>query len=302
MDLSIQIGRINLKNPVISASGTFGYGTEFIDILDISKLGAISVKGLHIDPQGGNPPIRIVETPCGMLNSIGLQGIGIDSFEKDKMPILRGYDVPIIVNFWGRSNYEYEKACERLNAISGISGLELNVSCPNIKAGGMSFGTDPEVLSGLVRSIRKMTNLTLIVKLSPNVTSISEMAKIAEYEGADALSLINTISAMAIDIENRKPILANKIGGLSGPAIRPIALRMVWEAVNSVKIPVIGIGGIMNGNDAMEFIIAGASAIQVGTANFINPLSSIQIIEDIKQYCIKHSFNDIKSLIGSLIT
>ncbi len=300
MDLRTDIGKILLKNPVMVASGTFGYGVEFEGFFDLGLLGGISVKGLHLNKRQGNAPQRIMETPCGMLNAIGLQGIGIEAFSREKMPVLRKYDVPIIVNFWGTSTEEYEKAVEKLNDVEGIAGLEVNVSCPNIKEGGMTFGTDPKVLSQLIRSIRKKTALPLMVKLSPNVTSVGEMGHIVESEGVDSISLINTFAAMMIDVETRKPVLSNGVGGLSGPGIRPIAVKMVWEVAQRVKIPVIGMGGIMNARDALEFMIAGASAVQIGTANFVNPRISLEVIEGIKDYCLNHEIEDVKSLIGSL--
>lgn len=300
LNLTTNIGNIEIKNPVITASGTFGYGVEFEDFFDLSLLGGVSVKGLHINPKLGNAPQRIMESPCGMLNAIGLQGIGIETFKKEKMPVLRKYDTAIIVNFWGTTEEEYIQAVEQLNEMEGIAGLEVNVSCPNIKEGGLAFGTNPPVLAQLIKEIRKKTTLPLMVKLSPNVTSISEMAKLVEAEGADSLSLVNTFTAMLIDVDKRTPILSNGIGGLSGPAIRPIAVRMTWEAASSVSIPVIGMGGIMNTRDALEFLIAGASAIQVGTANFVNPHISVEIVEGIKEYCQKHKITDIKEIIGSL--
>ncbi|MDH4128010.1 MAG: dihydroorotate dehydrogenase [Spirochaetota bacterium] len=300
MDLKTNIGRIILKNPVITASGTFGYGTEYNEYIDLNLLGAISVKGLHVNPKQGNLPQRITETPCGMLNAIGLQGIGIDAFAKDKMPILRQYNVPILVNFWGTTIDEYENAVLKLNNIDGIAGLEVNISCPNIKEGGITFGTNGKLTSLLIKTIRKKTKLPLMVKLSPNVTSISKIAKIVESEGADSISLINTFTAMVIDIEKRKPVLSNVTGGLSGPAIRPIAVRMVWEVAKAVKIPVIGIGGIMNAQDALEFIIAGASAVQIGTANFVDPLTALKVIDGIEEYCVRHKISNFKNLIGSL--
>lgn len=300
INLSTNIGKLNIKNPVMTASGTFGYGVDFQDFFDLSLLGGISVKGLHINPKMGNAPQRIMESPCGMLNAIGLQGIGIQAFKDEKMPILRNYDTAIIVNFWGTTEEEYLEAVEQLNEIDGVAGLEVNVSCPNIKEGGMAFGTNPHVLGKLIKAIRKKTSLPLMVKLSPNVTSIGEMARLVEAEGADSISLVNTFTAMLIDVEKRTPILSNGIGGLSGPAIRPIAVRMTWEASNAVKIPVIGMGGIMNTNDALEFLIAGASAIKIGTANFVDPNVSVKIIEGIKEYCNKHNIKDIKELIGSL--
>lgn len=300
MDLSTDIGGIKLKNPVICASGTFGYGVEFEDILDLNSLGGISVKGLHIHPKEGNAPQRITETPCGMINAIGLQGIGITAFIEEKLPILKKYNTAIIVNFWGTTIQEYESAVDLLNQADGIAALELNASCPNVKAGGMTFGTDPKILGDLVKAVRKKTTLPLIIKLSPNVTSIGEMAKVAESQGADSISLVNTFSAMAINVDTRKPILSNNVGGLSGPAIRPIAVKMVWDAANSVRIPVLGMGGIMNARDALEFIIAGASAVQIGTAHFVNPLVALEVIDGIRNYCVKNNFDNFKSLIGSL--
>ncbi len=300
MDLSTNIGKLTLKNPVITASGTFGYGVEFQDKIDLNRLGAISVKGLHIDPKQGNPPPRIMETPCGMINAIGLQGIGIDAFAKEKMPVLRQFEVPVIVNFWGTTVEEYVRAVEKLNELEGIAGLEANVSCPNVKAGGMAFGTDIKEVANLIKTLRKKTNLPLMVKLSPNVTSVSEIAKAVEGEGADSVSLINTLAAMIIDVEQRKPVLSNVVGGLSGPAIRPVAVKMVWEVAKSVKIPVIGLGGIMNARDALEFILAGAAAVQIGTANFVNPETAINVIDGIEDYCKRHGFADFKSLIGAL--
>ncbi len=298
--LSVQIASLNLKNPIITASGTFGYGEEYSGFIDIERLGAIVVKGLSITPKKGNPPPRIIETPAGMLNAIGLQNIGIAVFINDKLPFLRQFKTPVIANFFGDTVDEYIRAAEALSNANGVHALEMNVSCPNKEASWCVFGTNPETLSHVVSMVRKVTRLPLIVKLSPNVTDIGLMARVAEDSGADAISLVNTLTAMCVDINRRKPILANITGGLSGPAIRPVAVRMVWEACKAVKIPVIGMGGIMNFKDAIEFLIVGAKAIAVGTANFVNPLATIDIIEGIEKYMIEEGFTDINQLIGSL--
>lgn len=299
-NLSIQIGSLNLKNPVMTASGTFGYGEEYSEFIDIQRLGAIVVKGLSFKPKKGNPPPRIIETPSGMLNAIGLQNIGVEAFINDKLPFLRQFDLPVIVNFFGDTVDEYINSAQALTNADGIHALEMNVSCPNKEAGWCVFGTNPDTLRHIVTIVRKVTPLPLIVKLSPNVTDISLMAKIAEDSGADALSLINTITGMSVDIFQRKPSLANITGGLSGPAIRPIALRMVWEVCKAVRIPVIGMGGIMNYRDALEFLIVGAKAVAVGTANFINPNATIEIIEGIERFMIEQEIADINEIIGSL--
>ena len=300
IDLKVQIGKLKLKNPVMTASGTFGYGDEYAEFVDLNKLGAIVVKGLSLKPKQGNPPPRIVETPSGMLNAIGLQNIGIDNFIKKKMPFLRECKTKVIANFFGDSINEYVKAAEKLSAVKGIDALEMNISCPNKQAGWIVFGTDPKVTNRVVSAVRKSTKLPLIVKLSPNVTDISLMAQVAEDAGADALSLINTLSGMAIDIQSRKPKLANITGGLSGPAIKPIALRMVWECYKKVNIPIIGMGGIISSDDAIEFILAGASAIAVGTANFINPTISTDIIKGIRSYMTSEGVSSIKDIIGAI--
>ena len=299
-NLSVEIGGLKLKNPVMTASGTFGYGEEYAEFLDLNRLGAIVVKGLSPVPRQGNPVPRIVETPSGMLNAIGLQNIGVRAFISEKLPFLRQFKTPVIVNFFGDNVCEFEQAAEELSSTDGIHGLEMNISCPNKQAGWSVFGTDPKIMNEVVTAVRKKTNLPLIVKLSPNVTSIATMAKVAEDCGADAVSLINTLTGMVIDVRSRRPVLANRIGGLSGPAVRPIAVRMVWEACRAVKIPVIGLGGIMETDDALEFIIAGASGIQIGTANFINPLATIQIIEGIENFMIDEGIGDINDLIGSI--
>jgi len=299
MDISVTIGDLELKNPVMTASGTFGYGEEYAEFLDLSRLGAVVVKGLSLMPKEGNPPPRIVETASGMLNAIGLQNIGIERFVHEKVPFLRTYDTQIIVNFFGDSIDEYVAAAERLSAVDGIHGLEMNISCPNKQAGWCIFGTDPRVTSQVVGAVRKATRLPLIVKLSPNVTDISRMARVAVDAGADALSVINTLTGMAIDIRTRKPKLANRTGGLSGPAIKPVAVRMVYEVYKAVNVPIIGMGGIMNAEDALEFIIAGASAVAVGTANFIHPTVSVDIIDGITAFLAQEHIADISSLRGT---
>jgi len=298
-DISVKIGNLELKNPVMTASGTFGYGEEYAEFLDLSRLGAVVVKGLSLMPKEGNPPPRIVETASGMLNAIGLQNIGIERFISEKLPFLRTYNTQIIVNFFGDSIEEYVAAAERLSAVDGIHGLEMNISCPNKQAGWCIFGTDPGVTSQVVGAVRKATRLPLIVKLSPNVTDIALMAKVAANAGADAVSVINTLTGMAIDIGTRKPKLANRTGGLSGPAIKPVALRMVYEVYKAVDVPIIGMGGIMNAEDALEFIIAGASAIAVGTANFIHPTVSVDIIDGITAFLAQEHIADINSLRGT---
>jgi dihydroorotate dehydrogenase (NAD+) catalytic subunit len=299
VDISVTIGDMELKNPVMTASGTFGYGEEYAEFLDLSRLGAVVVKGLSLMPKEGNPPPRIVETASGMLNAIGLQNIGIERFVHEKVPFLRTYDTQIIVNFFGDSIDEYVAAAERLSAVDGIHGLEMNISCPNKQAGWCIFGTDPRVTSQVVGAVRKATRLPLIVKLSPNVTDISLMAKVAVDAGADALSVINTLTGMAIDIRTRKPKLANRTGGLSGPAIKPVAVRMVYEVYKAVNVPIIGMGGIMNAEDALEFIIAGASAVAVGTANFIHPTVSVDIIDGITAFLAQEHIADISSIRGT---
>ncbi|MBS1126742.1 MAG: pyrD [Nitrospirae bacterium] len=300
MNLEVSLGKLKLKNPVMTASGTFGYGEEYAEFVDLNRLGAVVVKGLSLLPKEGNPTPRIVETSSGMLNAIGLQNIGIERFIREKIPFLKQFNTPVIVNFFGDTREEYILAAEQLSCVDGIHGLEMNISCPNKQAGWSIFGTDPKVTHDVVSSVRKKTDLTLIVKLSPNVTDIALMAKAAEDAGADALSLINTITGMAIDIQTRKPKLANIRGGLSGPAIKPIAVRMVYEVKQAVKIPVVGLGGIMNADDAVEFMIAGATAVAVGTANFINPMATIEILDGLAAYMKLHEIEDIASLTGSM--
>ena len=283
----------------MTASGTFGYGEEYAEFLDLSSLGAVVVKGLSLLPKEGNPPPRIVETASGMLNAIGLQNIGIERFVEEKIPFLRTYDTKVIVNFFGDSIDEYVAAAERLSSVEGIHALEMNISCPNKQAGWCIFGTDPRVTTQVVGAVRKATKLPLIVKLSPNVTDISLMARVAVDAGADALSVINTLTGMVIDIRTRKPKLANRTGGLSGPAIKPVAVRMVYEVFKAVKVPVIGMGGIMHADDAIEFLLAGATAVAVGTANFVNPRATIDILDGIMTYMKDEKVEDINLLRGA---
>lgn len=299
-NLKVKIGSIELKNPVMVASGTFGYGEEYSPYIDLNSLGAIVVKGISLNPMDGNPPPRIWETPSGLLNSIGLQNVGVKAFIREKLPYLKGFDTRIIVNIFGTTVGEYVKVTERLSEISGIDGLELNISCPNVKKGGMIFGIDPKSTKRVISAVKKVCHFPLIVKLSPNVTDITEFAKIAEGEGADAISLINTIPGMSIDIETRRPRLSTITGGLSGPAIRPIALRMVWQVAKTVKLPIIGMGGICTAEDALEFILAGATAIAVGTANFFNPNTTSEIIDGLDRYLNEKGIADIKELIGGM--
>lgn len=300
LELRVRIGGLELKNPVMTASGTFGYGEEFAPFCDLNRLGAIVVKGLSLEPRSGNPSPRIMETPCGMLNAIGLQNIGVRAFIDDKLPYLRQLDVAVIANIFGETADEYRRVAEVLSGAEGVDGIEVNISCPNVKRGGIAFGARPDVAAEVTSTVRRETDLPLIVKLTPNVTDITEVARAVEEAGADALSLINTITGMAIDIETRLPRLANVTGGLSGPAIRPIALRMVWQVVCCVHIPVIGIGGIMTAGDALEFLIAGARAVEIGTANFVNPSVTGEIIDGIADYLIRHRIAKITEMIGSL--
>jgi dihydroorotate dehydrogenase (NAD+) catalytic subunit len=300
MDLTVHIGHLKLKNPVMTASGTFGYGEEYSEFVDLNMLGAIVVKGISLKPMEGNPSPRICETPCGMLNAIGLQNVGLKRFIKEKLPYLRRFDTKVIVNILGNTMQEYKRLSEVLDG-AGVDGIELNVSCPNVKKGGIIFGTDKKILARLIGKVRKsVKKAVLITKLSPNVSNIREFSKVAEDAGSDAISLINTITGMAIDVETRKPKLANITGGLSGPAIKPIAVRMVWEASKAVKIPIIGIGGIMNAMDAIEFMLAGATAVEVGTANFVNPRVTINIIEGIEEYVRRKGLHNLKELTGGL--
>jgi dihydroorotate dehydrogenase (NAD+) catalytic subunit len=294
----VNIGKIKLKNPVMVASGTFGFGEEYEDFLELDCLGAIIPKGISLKPMMGNPPPRIFETQGGILNSIGLQNPGFHEFINIKLPFLRRIKTHLIINFFGNTQKEYIELARRLDDVPGISGVETNISCPNVKGGGIAFCSDPRMTYRLVQAVRKSTQLPLIVKLSPNVTDIASLAKISEEGGADAVSLVNTFKALAINIHSRKPELGNILGGLSGPAIKPIALRMVWEVSQRVKIPVVGMGGIMRAEDAIEFVMAGASAIQIGTANLINPRAGIEVIHGIKKYLIENKINRFRKLIG----
>lgn len=301
--MSVDLGKFQLKNPVMTASGTFGYGYEYNQIYDISRLGAVVVKGIAPFVSNGNPTPRVAETASGMLNAIGLQGPGVDKFLHGEhyMPFLRTTDATVIVNIWGKSIADYCEVAERLDAErEGITALEVNISCPNVKAGGVAFGTDTKLLDEVISAVRKSTTLPLIVKLSPNVTKIGDFAKAAEAAGADAVSLINTITGMAINAETRRPKIANLTGGLSGPAIKPVALRMVYEASKAVKIPVIGMGGICNGIDAVEFMLAGARAVAVGTAIFADPYAPLKVIEGIEEYLQKHGFKSVSEIVGAL--
>jgi len=291
---------LSLKNPVMTASGTFGYGREFSGYMDLARLGAIVVKGISLHPMNGNPPPRIVETAGGMLNSIGLQNVGVRRFIGEKLPYLKDIDTRVIVNILGESADEYGEIATILEGTEGIDGIEVNISCPNVCKGGIAFGADPDEAFAITRKVRSSTRLPVIVKLSPNVTDIVAIAKAVEAGGADCVSLINTLRGMAINIEKREPELYNVTGGLSGPAIKPVALRMVWEVANGISVPVIGIGGIMNHRDALEFLIAGARAVQVGTASFINPAVAVEIAEGIEKFLSENNIESIDEIIGSL--
>ncbi len=299
-DLGVNIHNIQFKNPVITASGTFGYGIEYDDFFDVDQLGGFIVKGTTFGPRQGNPYPRMAETPSGMLNAVGLQNGGTDYFITDIYPKLTKYKTNILVNVSGSTIEDYAACAERINELEKIAGIELNISCPNIKAGGMAFGTSCASAEKVVNAVRKVYKKTMIVKLSPNVTDIAEIARAVEGSGADSVSLINTLLGMAINAETGKPVLSTVTGGLSGPSVKPIALRMVWQVAKAIKVPVIGLGGIMSATDAIEFFLAGATAIQVGTANFLNPLISIEIINGINEYLNRHKFNSINDLIGCL--
>ena len=299
-DLRVKIGPLTLKNPVLTASGTFGYGQEYSELVDLSLLGGIVVKGLSLKPRSGNPPPRTVETPCGMLNAIGLANVGLESFLKEKLPALQKLKTAVIVNIYGHSINEYGEVAAGLKGVKGISAIEVNISCPNVEKGGIAFGTDADMSARVTERVLKNSDKPVIVKLSPNVTDICEIAIAIEKAGAHAVSLINTLTGMAIDIESRTPILANISGGLSGPAIRPVALYMVYQVVNALNIPVIGVGGIVDYRDALQFLIAGATAIQVGTANFVNPKTTLHIIKGLKNFCAKRKISRIDEIIGSL--
>ncbi|MBT0666416.1 dihydroorotate dehydrogenase [Geobacter pelophilus] len=301
-NLSVEIAGIKLRNPVMTASGTFGYGAEFAPYMSLEKIGAIVTKGLSMKPKAGNPTPRIVETPGGMLNAIGLQNVGIEAFKAEKVPFLRTIATPVIVNLYGNTLEEYGELTEIIDTIPEVAGIEVNISCPNVKQGGIVFGTDPKAAFEVVSLVRESTLKPVIVKLSPNVTDVVVMAQACVDAGADALSLINTLTGMAIDLQKRRPILANITGGLSGPAIKPVALRMVWQVAKAVQVPLIGIGGIMTATDALEFILAGATAVQVGTANFLDPSAAATIAAGIEEWLVANGVSDIRDLIGALKT
>jgi dihydroorotate dehydrogenase (NAD+) catalytic subunit len=297
--MTVKLGRLKLNNPVMTASGTFGYGEEYAGYVDLNRLGAIVVKGLSFKPRLGNSPPRIMETTGGMLNSIGLQNIGVEAFIEEKLPFLRKYKTAVVANIYGETYDEYKKVAKILNSAKGLHALEVNISCPNVKKGGLSFGCDPKIAARVTRTVKDETSLPVILKLTPNVTDIASIAESVEKAGADAISLINTITGMSVDLKTRKPHLKSITGGLSGPAIKPLALRMVWQVVQRVSVPVIGIGGIMTAEDALEFLIVGAKAVQIGTANFINPHATIEIIEGIENYLSANKIKDVNKIIGT---
>ena len=299
-DLSVNIGKLSLKNPVMTASGTFGYGVEFEDFVDLEQIGGIIVKGTTLQHREGNPYPRMAETPSGMLNAVGLQNKGVDYFVEKIYPQIKDINTNMIVNVSGSDIESYVKTAERINELDKIPAIELNISCPNVKQGGMAFGVTPNGAAEVVSAVRKAYDKTLIVKLSPNVTNIAEIARAVEAAGADSVSLINTLLGMAIDAEKRRPILSTITGGMSGAAVKPIALRMVWQVAQAVKIPVIGLGGIMNWRDAVEFLLAGATAIQIGTANFIDPAITVKVAQGIDDYLNRHGFTSVKDIIGGL--
>ena len=297
----VHIGRgLTIKNPVMTASGTFGYGTEYEDFIDLNRLGGILVKGMTLHPRQGNPYPRMAETPSGMLNAVGLQNKGVDYFCEHIYPKIRGYETAMIVNVSGSQVEDYIETAEKINALEDIPAIELNISCPNVKEGGMAFGVTCAGASSVVRAVRAVYDKTLIVKLSPNVTDITEIARAVEAEGADSISMINTLLGMAINAEKRRPVLSTITGGLSGPAVKPIALRMVWQTSQVVKVPIIGMGGIASATDAIEFLLAGASAVEVGTYNFVDPAVTTQIVDGIEDYMLRHGITDIQELIGGL--
>ncbi|MCZ6785511.1 MAG: dihydroorotate dehydrogenase [Proteobacteria bacterium] len=299
VDSRVTLAGIELRNPVLTASGTFGYGTEFAPFLDLRRIGGFVAKSLTLKPRTGNPPPRIAEAPSAMLNAISLENVGVEAFVGEKLPALPD-DVVVIASVFGTEIMEYAEVCKQLTGVPRVAGLEVNASCPHVKSGGIEFGQDPRVLADLVRSVRRATDLPLLVKLSPNVTSIAEMARVCEGEGADGLSLINAVQALEVDVETRRPVLQNGLGGLSGPAIRPIALRMVWQAARAVDIPICGIGGISDAADAVKFLLCGATAIQVGTANYLNPMAAGEIADGIASYCEDHGVGRVADLVGAL--
>jgi dihydroorotate dehydrogenase (NAD+) catalytic subunit len=298
-DLSVELCGVHLRNPVVLASGTCGYGAELSPFLDLRQLGGIVAKSLTLEPRVGNPPPRITETPAGMLNAISLENVGVDRFLREKLPALPE-ELPVFASAFETEIERYAEVCKCLDGAPRLAGIEINASCPHVKAGGIEFGQDPQALASLARACRQATRLPMFMKLSPNVTSVAEMARVCEGEGADGLSLINAVRGMAVDVERRRPVLRNVLGGLSGPAIRPIALRMVYEAAKAVKIPVFGIGGIATGQDAVAFLLCGASAVQVGTVTYTNPLAALEIVEGIADYCRRHAIGSARDLVGAL--
>jgi dihydroorotate dehydrogenase (NAD+) catalytic subunit len=299
-DLSVTLGPLALKNPVLAASGTFGYGLEFEPFFALSALGGFVTKGLSPRPRRGNPPPRIVETPAGMLNTIGLQNVGVDAFVRDKLPALRAHDTAVIANVFGETDAEYVEVCTKLDCARGVHAIELNVSCPNVDEGGMIYGTDPRALERVTRACRRATRLPLIVKLSPNVTDIRVTARAAEAGGADILSLVNTFVGMAVDVERRRPVLTKVSGGLSGPAIRPLAVWMTWQVRQAVALPLIGIGGIVDARDALEFLLVGATAVQIGTATFVHPDAAVRVVRGISEYLERHGIPAAREIVGTL--
>lgn len=297
-DLSVNVGGIFMKNPITTASGTFGFGPEYAPYFDLNCLGAITVKGITLQPRNGNPPPRLVETPAGILNSIGLQNPGLERFIAEALPFLAPYDLPVLVNIAGDTVRDYALLAEKLSQTPGIAGLEVNISCPNVQRGGLQFGSDPLMAAEVTRAVKSSSDLPVIVKLSPNVTSIAAVAEKVAQAGADALSMINTVLGMAIDIKNKRPLLGNVLGGLSGPAVKPIALRAVWQAYQAVKLPIIGMGGISTAEDALEFMLAGASAVAVGTANFVHPRTTMDVLAGIESYLIENNIASVRTLTG----
>lgn len=300
--LAVELGPLRLKNPVMTASGTFAYGEEYARYFDLNRIGAVTVKGLSLAPRAGNPPPRICETPSGMLNAIGLQNVGVEEFVRKKLPFLKRYDIKVIANIFGNTIDEYEAVAARLDRADGVHAVEVNISCPNVRKGGMAFGTDVGSTYDVLRAVRGATGLPVIAKLSPNVTDVVPFAEAAAKAGCDALSLINTLLGMSIDVRTRRPKLGNVTGGLSGPAIRPVAVRIVWQVHRAVGLPIIGMGGIMNADDAIEFILAGASAVSVGTANFVNPASAADVADGIEKYLVENGIGDIRDIVGKVET
>ncbi|MCL3781200.1 dihydroorotate dehydrogenase [Prolixibacteraceae bacterium JC049] len=300
VNLKVKINDIELKNPVLTASGTFGYGYEFSDFIDLNRLGGFVVKGTTLHPRQGNAYPRMAETPSGMLNAVGLQNKGVDYFIEHIYPKIKDVDSKVFVNLSGSTVEDYIIGAEKLNEVKGLAGIELNISCPNVKEGGMAFGVTCPGAEAVVKAVREVYDSTLMVKLSPNVTDVAEIARAVEGAGADSISLINTLLGMAVDAEKRKPILSTVTGGLSGPAVKPVALRMVWQVANAVKVPIVGMGGIMNATDAIEFLLAGATAVQLGTANFIDPEVTVKVVEGIEEYMNRHNISDIHDIIGGL--